>query len=186
MINKKNWIVILLLTLLFISCQNKKKLEEEKKRKDHEKTVQSKIFTDKPVERVIEEFENNSRENKISIKKFEKLTFENKNYYHSQINIKKNSAYTVNYDGIEVTSLIVKVGTVTGTDLGTIEDLVANLIEVSDENINDEEARKLYAEVLAGMKEGALSNEMTYKNGIKYGITIDKNTGEIIFIAQQI
>jgi len=174
MINKKNWIIILLLTLLFISCQNKKKLEEEKKRKDHEKTVQSRIFTDKPVER------------EISIKKFEKLTFENKNYYHSQINIKKNSAYTVNYDGIEVTSLIVKVGTVTGTDLGTIEDLVANLIEVSDENINDEEARKLYAEVLAGMKEGALSNEMTYKNGIKYGITIDKNTGEIIFIAQQI
>ena len=86
MINKKNWIIILLLTLLFISCQNKKKLEEEKKRKDHEKTVQSKIFTDKPVERVIEEFENNSRENKISIKKFEKLTFENKNYHKRQQN----------------------------------------------------------------------------------------------------
>ena len=79
-----------------------------------------------------------------------------------------------------------KIGLVTGTDLGTIEDLVVNLIEVSDENIKDEEARKLYAEILAGMKEGSLSNELSYKNTIKYAITISKDTGELIFIAQQI
>ena len=184
MINKKVWLILLLPILLFVSCQNKKK--EETKNKIQDKAEEFKVFSDKSVEKVIEEFEKNSRKNKISIEKFEKLTFENKNYYHSKINIKKNSAYTINYDGIEVTSLVVKIGSVTGTDLGTIEDLVVNLIEVSDENIKEEEARKLYAEILAGMKEGSLSNELSYKNTIKYAITISKDTGELIFIAQQI
>lgn len=183
--NKKNWITFFFLILIFMSCEKKIDKETENKLKNEEKSIQSRVFTEKPVEKVIQEFEMNSKKKKISTEKFEKLTFENKNYYHSKINIKRNSAYTINYDGIDVTSLVVKIGVVTGTDLGTIEDLVVNLIEVSDGNITEEEARGLYAEILAGMGEETLSSELVYKNNIKYGITISKDTGELIFIAQQ-
>ncbi|RRD38429.1 lipoprotein [Leptotrichia sp. OH3620_COT-345] len=183
--NRKNWLIFFFLILIFVSCEKKMDKEMENKLKNEEKSVQSKIFTDKSVEKVIQEFEMNSKKRKISIQKFEKLTFENKNYYHSKINIKRNSAYTINYDGIDVTSLVVKIGVVTGTDLGTIEDLVINLIEVSDGNITEEEARGLYAEILARMEENTLSSELVYKNSIKYGITISKETGELIFVAQQ-
>ena len=57
MINKKVWLILLLPILLFVSCQNKKK--EETKNKIQDKAAEFKVFSDKSVEKVIEEFEKN-------------------------------------------------------------------------------------------------------------------------------
>ena len=95
--------------------------------------------------------------------------------------VKESSNYVLEYIGIDVTGLFVNVDMETGTNLGMVETIVVNLIEISDNEIKEEEARKLYAEILAGMKQEELSNTIVYKNGIKYGIQIAAETGKVTF-----
>ena len=72
-----------------------------------------------------------------------------------------------------------------GANLGIIENMVVNLIQVSDEKINESEARVIYTKILASMGEKELSSLLTYTNGIIYGIRIDSATGEFIFFARE-
>ena len=72
-----------------------------------------------------------------------------------------------------------------GANLGIIENMVVNLIQVSDEKINDSEARAIYTKILASMREKELSSLLSYTNGIIYGIRIDSITGEFIFFARE-
>ena len=85
------------------------------------------------------------------------------------------------YTGIDVTGLFVNIDMETATDLGMVETIVVNLIEISDNGIKEEEARKLYTEILASMKQNELSNTVVYNNGIKYGIQISAETGKVTF-----
>ena len=147
----------------------------------HENNEKQRYFYNKSIEKVIEDFEEISKKNRITIEKFEKLEFENKNFYSSRIVVKESSNYVLEYIGIDVTGLFVNVDMETGTDLGMVETIVVNLIEISDNEIKEEEARKLYAEILAGMKQEELSNTVVYKNGIKYGIQIAAETGKVTF-----
>ena len=72
-----------------------------------------------------------------------------------------------------------------GANLGIIENMVVNLIQVSDENIKDSEARAIYTKILSNLGEKELSSLLTYTNGIIYGIRIDSVTGELIFFARE-
>jgi len=69
--------------------------------------------------------------------------------------------------------------------LGIIENMVVNLIQVSDENIKDSEARAIYTKILSSLGEKELTSLLTYTNGIIYGIRIDSVTGELIFFARE-
>ena len=71
---------------------------------------------------------------KNEINKFEKLKYENQNFYKAEIMTKEDSNYTISSHGIDIKGLVLKVGTVSNSDLGIIEDMVVNLIEVSDKN----------------------------------------------------
>ena len=55
---------------------------------------------------------------------------------------------------------------------------------MSDEKINESEARVIYTKILASMGEKELSSLLTYTNGIIYGIRIDSATGEFIFLPE--
>jgi len=81
--------------------------------------------------------------------------------------------------------LFLKVNNVNGANLGIIENMVVNLIQVSDENIKDSEARAIYTKILSNLGEKELSSLLTYTNGIIYGIRIDPATGELIFFARE-
>ena len=96
---------------------------------------------------------------------------------------KEDSNYTISSHGIDIKGLVLKVGTVSNSDLGIIEDMVVNLIEVSDKRIAEDEARAIYTGLLSDIKEDKLSNSAKYKNGITYSIKIEK-TGALIFSAQ--
>ena len=124
-----------------------------------------------------------SKRNKIEINKFEKLKYENQNFYKAEIMTKEDSNYTISSHGIDIKGLVLKVGTVSNSDLGIIEDMVVNLIEVSDKRIVEDEARAIYAGLLSDIKEDKLSNSAKYKNGITYSVKIEK-TGALIFSAQ--
>ena len=93
--------------------------------------------------------------------------------------------YALDYSGISATSIFLKVSKVDGANLGIIENMVVNLIQVSDEKINDSEARAIYTKILASMREKELSSLLSYTNGIIYGIRIDSITGEFIFFARE-
>ncbi len=128
----------------------------KRKKKDNPENIQSKtakenIFSNNSIEKIIEIFSKKSKSNKISIENFEKLTYENKNYYYAKIHSRGNAVYALDYSGLSATSIFLKVNNVNGANLGIIENMVVNLIQVSDENIKDSEARAIYTKILSNL-----------------------------------
>ena len=188
MLNKKMNIILLFLFIFMAGCD--KKGSEAKEKRDNPENIQSKtakenIFSNNSIEKIIEIFSKKSKNNKISIENFEKLTYENKNYYYAKIHSRGNAVYALDYSGLSATSIFLKVNNVNGANLGIIENMVVNLIQVSDENIKDSEARAIYTKILSNLGEKELSSLLTYTNGIIYGIRIDPATGELIFFARE-
>ena len=183
MLNKKLGLFLLFLFIFIIGCSKKESKEKEKKHDNvQSKTTKENVFSNKSIEKIIETFTKKSKENKISIGNFEKLVYENKNYYYAKIHSRGDAIYALDYSGISATSIFLKVSKVDGANLGIIENMVVNLIQVSDEKINDTEARAIYTKILASMREKEL---LAYTNGIIYGIRIDSITGEFIFFARE-
>ena len=186
MLNKKLGLFLLFLFVFIIGCSKKESKEKEKKHDNvQNKTTKENVFSNKSIEKIIETFTKKSKENKISIGNFEKLVYENKNYYYAKIHSRGDAIYALDYSGISATSIFLKVSKVDGANLGIIENMVVNLIQVSDEKINDSEARAIYTKILASMREKELSSLLAYTNGIIYGIRIDSITGEFIFFARE-
>ena len=186
MLNKKLGLFLLFLFVFIIGCSTKESKEKEKKHDNvQNKTTKENVFSNKSIEKIIETFTKKSKENKISIGNFEKLVYENKNYYYAKIHSRGDAIYALDYSGISATSIFLKVSKVDGANLGIIENMVVNLIQVSDEKINDSEARAIYTKILASMREKELSSLLSYTNGIIYGIRIDSITGEFIFFARE-
>ena len=186
MLNKKLGLFLLFLFIFIIGCSKKESKEKEKKHDNvQNKTTKENVFSNKSIEKIIETFTKKSKENKISIGNFEKLVYENKNYYYAKIHSRGDAIYALDYSGISATSIFLKVNKVDGANLGIIENMVVNLIQASDEKINDTEARAIYTKILASMREKELSSLLTYTNGIIYGIRIDSITGEFIFFARE-
>ena len=186
MLNKKLGLFLLFLFVFIIGCSKKESKEKEKKHDNvQNKTTKENVFSNNSIEKIIETFTKKSKENKISIGNFEKLVYENKNYYYAKIHSRGDAIYALDYSGISATSIFLKVSKVDGANLGIIENMVVNLIQVSDEKINDSEARAIYTKILASMREKELSSLLSYTNGIIYGIRIDSITGEFIFFARE-
>ena len=188
MLNKKMNIILLFLFIFLIGCDKKESVKKEKKNNlenIQSKTAKENIFSNNSIEKIIETFSKKSKDNKISIENFEKLTYENKNYYYAKIHSRGDAIYALDYSGISATSIFLKVNNVNGANLGIIENMVVNLIQVSDENIKDSEARAIYTKILSSLGEKELTSLLTYTNGIIYGIRIDSVTGELIFFARE-
>ena len=186
MLKKSKVLFLLFLVIFMLSCGKKESKEKEKKHDNvQNKTTKENVFSNKSIEKIIETFTKKSKENKISIGNFEKLVYENKNYYYAKIHSRGDAIYALDYSGISATSIFLKVSKVDGANLGIIENMVVNLIQVSDEKINDSEARAIYTKILASMREKELSSLLSYTNGIIYGIRIDSITGEFIFFARE-
>ena len=186
MLNKSRVVILLFLFVFMVGC-GKKENEEKKKNSENvqNKTTKENIFSNNSIEKIIETFSTKSKDNKISIGDFEKLVYENKNYYYAKIHSKGDAVYALDYSGISATSIFLKVGKVDGANLAIIENMVINLIQVSDENIKESEARLIYTKILATLGDKELSSLLTYINGITYGIRIDSVTSEFIFYARE-
>ena len=184
--SKKKWLIAFFLMLILLSCGKKenKGSNVENKSNTEQSDEQLSTFKDKSIERVISDFEIISKENKIKLDKFENLKYENQNFYMAEIPSKADSNYTISYQGIDIKGLVLKVGVVNNSDLAMIEDMVVNVIEVSDKRIVEDEARAIYAGLLSDIKEDKLSNSAKYKNGITYSVKIEK-TGALIFSEQE-
>lgn len=177
-------IILLFLFLNILSCNKKNDENIVTETTQVKKTRDESLFTNISIEQLMEKIKTNSKKNKIEINEFEKLDYEGKNFYHSKVLSKEDSVYTIEYVGVNAVGLFAKVNMVTGADLGLIENIIINLIEISDSSIDEQAAKQLYAELLAGMKENELSNFTMYDNGLSYGIQIEKNTGELVFYIQ--
>ena len=186
MLNKSRVVILLFLFVFMVGC-GKKENEEKKKNPENvqNKTTKENIFSNNSIEKIIETFSTKSKDNKISIGDFEKLVYENKNYYYAKIHSKGDAVYALDYSGISATSIFLKVGKVDGANLAIIENMVINLIQVSDENIKESEARLIYTKILATLGDKELSSLLTYINGITYGIRIDSVTSEFVFYARE-
>ena len=202
--NKKILLTGFLSVFLVLACKEaKEKVEAEKKKLDRleaelkenlrksdaKKEEQKKsLFFNNSIDTIIQNFDKKSRENNIAIGKFEKLNFDNRNYYYSKINSREgsNSNYVLDYQGVNVSGMFLKVGVVTGQNLATIENMVVNLIQVSDSAMSDEEAKKIYAQVLSKMDDNGLESSILYSNGVIYSVKITQKTGELVFMAREV
>ena len=186
---KKIFEVIILSSVFLIACGKNTENVNAKKNKERKNieniAKRENIFSNNSIEAVLKIFSEKSEKNRISINKFEKLIFENRNYYYSKINSKEDSIYALDYSGINATGIFLKVNKVDRANLGVIENLVANLIQVSDSKLKDSEARAIYAEILSKLKDNELSSTLTYSNGITYGLQINSTTGEFVFFAKE-
>ena len=186
MLNKSRVVILLFLFVFMVGCGKKENGEKKKNPENvQNKTTKENIFSNNSIEKIIETFSTKSKDNKISIGDFEKLVYENKNYYYAKIHSKGDAVYALDYSGISATSIFLKVGKVDGANLAIIENMVINLIQVSDENIKESEARLIYTKILATLGDKELSSLLTYTNGITYGIRIDSVTSEFIFYARE-
>lgn len=177
--------IILLIILIFInilSCD----LKKEKNDKDTLKKEYNNqdIFKDLPLEKVRERFDIMSKKNKIKLKKFERLNYDGKSFYYSEVVNNERTSYTIEYIGIDVRGLFFKVNLINAENLFVIQNFIINLIEVSDAKIKKAEANAIYEELLEKMQQGELFSKTDYKNGIIYGLQIDSQKGELIFFAQ--
>lgn len=177
--------IILLIILIFInilSCD----LKKEKNDKDTLKKEYNNqdIFKDLPLEKVRERFDIMSKKNKIKLKKFERLNYDGKSFYYSEVVNNERRSYTIEYIGIDVRGLFFKVNSINAENLFVIQNFIINLIEVSDAKIKKAEANAIYEELLEKMQQGELFSKTDYKNGIIYGLQIDSQKGELIFFAQ--
>ena len=177
--------IILLIILIFInilSCD----LKKEKNDKDTLKKEYNNqdIFKDLPLEKVSERFDIMSKKNKIKLKRFERLNYDGKSFYYSEVVNNERTSYTIEYIGIDVRGLFFKVNSINAENLFVIQNFIINLIEVSDAKIKKAEANAIYEELLEKMQQGELFSKTDYKNGIIYGLQIDSQKGELIFFAQ--
>lgn len=177
--------IILLIILMFInilSCD----LKKEKNDKDTLKKEYNNqdIFKDLPLEKVRERFDIMSKKNKIKLKKFERLNYDGKSFYYSEVVNNERTSYTIEYIGIDVRGLFFKVNLINAENLFVIQNFIINLIEVSDAKIKKAEANAIYEELLEKMQQDELFSKTDYKNGIIYGLQIDSQKGELIFFAQ--
>lgn len=177
--------IILLIILIFInilSCD----LKKEKNDKDTLKKEYNNqdIFKDLPLEKVRERFDIMSKKNKIKLKRFERLNYDGKSFYYSEVVNNERTSYTIEYIGIDVRGLFFKVNSINVENLFVIQNFIINLIEVSDAKIKKAEANAIYEELLEKMQQGELFSKTDYKNGIIYGLQIDSQKGELIFFAQ--
>ncbi len=186
MLNKSKGVLLLFLFIFILSCGKKESQEKTKNLENiQNKAAKENIFSNNSIEKIIETFSKKSKDNKISIGNFEKLAYENRNYYYAKIHSKGDAIYALDYSGISATSIFLKVGKVNGANLAIIENMVINLIQVSDENIKEAEARAIYTKILANLGDKDLSSLLTYTNGITYGVRIDSVTSEFIFYARE-
>ena len=177
--------IILLITLIFmniLSCDLKtKKNDKDTLKKEYNNQD---IFKDLPLEKVSERFGIISKKNKIKLKKFERLNYDGKSFYYSEVVNNERASYTIEYIGIDVRGLFFKVNSINAENLVVIQNFIINLIEVSDAKIKKAEANAIYEELLDKMQQGELFSRTDYKNGIIYGLQIDSQKGELIFFAQ--
>ena len=186
MLNRRMTIFFIFLLSFSISCDKREnKIKSRKYENLKNKTTQDNISSNNSIEKIIEIFLKKSKQNRVSIGNFEKLSYENRNYYYAKINSKSDAIYALDYSGISATSIFLKVGKVDGANLGMIENMVVNLIQVSDENIKEPEARMIYTKILSNLGEKELSGLLTYSNNITYGVRIDSGTSEFIFFAKE-
>ena len=102
--NRKKRIIMFFLILIFLSCGKKENIKDKAENKNNAEQIEDQLvtFKDESIEKVINDFEVSSKRNKIEINKFEKLKYENQNFYKAEIMTKEDSNYTISSHGIDI------------------------------------------------------------------------------------
>lgn len=179
------YVILLIITILIYFLyrgRNKNEVLKSIPNKKSTTIIQSKdIFKNKSVENIVQEFENISTKNKIRLNKFVKLNYDGRAFYYSKILDKRDASYMIEYTGLDVGGIFLKVDSITGENLSYVEKLILNLIEISDMEIDQEEIEEVYKKLLLDIPDEEVVNTINYKNGLNYGLQINKDNGEFVF-----
>ena len=178
-------LVLYFLAILF-SCNAKPKYNDNKNKNSGNQTnIDSKdvhIFKNKLVEEIRKRMLELANGKNIKIDKYEKILFDDKDYYFVKINNSDEYSYLINYSGFDVENMLLKVSKVNKNNMSDIEKLAIILIQISDDRINEEKAKAIYIDLLVGLGE-KIDNKVVLANGLSYEILVNKKE-ELIFLIQ--
>jgi hypothetical protein len=181
----KRFLVICFLATLF-SCNTKiKENKDEKNDSGNQVNIEVKdvhIFKNKLVEEIRNKMLELTNKKSVKIDTYEKILFDDKNYYFVKINDSDEYSYLINYNGFNVENMLLKVNKVNKNNMEDIEKLSTILIQVSDDRINEERSKSIYIDLLVGLGE-KIDNKVILENGLSYEILVNKKE-ELIFIIQ--
>jgi hypothetical protein len=103
----------------------------------------------------------------IKIDKYEKILFDDKDYYFVKINNSDEYSYLINYSGFNVENMLLKVSKVNKNNMADIEKLAVILIQISDDRIDEEKAKSIYIDLLVGLGE-KIDNKVVLSNGLRF------------------
>ena len=103
--------VILFLVFIIFSCGDKKEKDQKNMQSEAKDPINKnqRYFYNRSIEKVIEDFEKISKENEIDIEKFEKLDFENRNFF-TGFCFSDNGKLIISYHKIHMDDTIINTG----------------------------------------------------------------------------
>lgn len=170
----KKFLMIFIMCMLIFSCN---KNEKDKVDKVETKPVQENLFKNIDVDKLATRLEGILLDNGIKVDEFKDLDSDGKAFYYSTLNGSTSEVLTINYESLTPTAILAKVENVDAKKMEMIKKISLSIIKASDINITNEEAEKIFEELL--QKLGESSASLTYSNSLNYGIEIEGE--EMIF-----
>ena len=167
----KKFFMIFIMCILIFSCN---KNEKDKVETVETKPTQENLFKNIDVDKLATRLEEVLLENGIKVDDFKDLDSDGKAFYYSTLNGSTGEVLTINYESLTPTAILAKIENVDANKMELIKKISFSVIKASDINITDEEADKIFEELLQKLDE-SVCGSVTYSNGLNYGIDI---TGE--------
>lgn len=180
---EKILIIILSFSIIIVSSilSVKYVLYEKNKEDINIDNVQVVTFKNVLLKDIVEIFREKAKENNIELAEFKLVKFDNKTYFYSNILNKENVSYLINYEGLDISEMYVKITEPDDIDMETMENIITTLIMVSDENISLSESKRIYATLLTSLEDN-LKVQFKYLNGLIYIFEIEDENNIIFYI----
>lgn len=133
------------------------------------------VFKNRIVEDVVNEFEETFGNSKFDISKFEIQDLDGNIYLFSQLFGYKEAYFIIQYNGLDVSSISFQFNDVNKSNLDDIIEIISLLIKLSDNNITNEEAKKIVINMFKEFNNSNYSVNLSYINNVTYTLNIINN-----------
>lgn len=176
-------LLIMSIFILVISCGNSRNNE---KNIDNRDIYNKNKFVGQNVDYIKNLIIEKSKKNGLELTEFETISYDINRYYsYAYVVSNIPIVYYVEYQNIdEVHSLVARISDINNDNLDFIKEVVVNLIECTDTSITRMRAEEIFTELITKISEKSFSSFLLNNNNLSYGIQLELETGDLIFVAR--
>lgn len=149
----KKIIVVLFLFLVFIGSYSYYKSWQVKESAFINSKIDKSLFKNKLLDEVIATFQNIFYKTNYDISSFSHKELDSKFYFYSQIFDYPEAYFMIEYDEFEVKKLELNFSNTSDENIADVVELMALLIQVSDEDIVKKEAKRIVINIMKQLEE---------------------------------